>query len=245
MEGAGGMKHRGAHPEDHALFAAAHHAALRSAAADLSWLMSRGYGQPSSLKLVGDRYALCARQRLAVRRCACSDQARDQRASRRVGQARVAGCAIWIDGFNVLTTVEAALAGGVILLARDGCYRDMASVHGTYRRVEETIPALRLIGRTLRSGGAGACTWYLDQPVSNSGRLKAIIERTAGDEGLDWRAEVVMNPDRELIEASDVVIATADSGVLDRCGLWMNLARDVVTKHVPGAWVVDVSGDAV
>jgi hypothetical protein len=29
--------------------------------------------------------------------------------------------------------VEAALAGGVILACRDGAYRDMASIHGTWR----------------------------------------------------------------------------------------------------------------
>jgi len=37
----------------------------------------------------------------------------------------------------------------VILAARDGAYRDMASMHGSYRKVAETLPALELLGRTI------------------------------------------------------------------------------------------------
>src|SRR5688500_10446127 len=47
--------HRGPHPEDAGLFAPAVHPTLRSAVADLSWLLTRGYADPSALKLVGDR----------------------------------------------------------------------------------------------------------------------------------------------------------------------------------------------
>ena len=43
---------------------------------------------------------------------------------------------------NVLITLESALGGGVLLRCRDGCLRDMASLHGTYRIVDETDPAL-------------------------------------------------------------------------------------------------------
>ena len=77
-----------------------------------------------------------------------------------------------LDGYNVLTTIEAALSGGVVLACRDGCYRDMASIHGTYRKVEETPPALMLIGKIAAELGVASCLWYLDSPVSNSGRLK-------------------------------------------------------------------------
>ena len=139
-------KHCGPHPEDARLFAPPQASALRAAAADLSWLLSRGYRAESSLKLVGDRYALAARQRNAVSRCACSDQDAAARRSRQRDAAALAGRDLWLDGYNVLTTVEAALAGGVVLAARDGAYRDMASMHGSYRKVAETLPALEMIG---------------------------------------------------------------------------------------------------
>ena len=56
--------HRGAHPQDRLLFASdPAEPDLRRATSDLNWLLTRGYASVSALKLVGDRYALYARQR--------------------------------------------------------------------------------------------------------------------------------------------------------------------------------------
>jgi len=233
--------HRGPHPDDDRLFAPGAQPVLRRAVDDYSWLLSRGYAQKSSLKLVGDRYSLVARQRVAVGRSACSDQDRLARHQRQCDAGVVAGRPLWLDGYNVLTTIEAALAGGVVLAARDGAYRDMASMHGSYRKVEETQPALDLLGRVLASLEAGPCTWYLDRPVSNSGRLKALIEQTAVGHGWPWRVELVPDPDA-LLSETDEIVATADSTILDRCRAWFNLARETVDREIPTAWVLDLGG---
>ena len=175
---------------------------LREAVNDLSWLLTRGYAGNSGLKIVGDRYALAARQRQAVARCACSENEKSYRASTRISEAEVHGKELLIDGFNLLTTVEAALGGGVILHARDGCTRDMASVHGSYRHVQETRPALLMIGECARILGVKAATWYLDRPISNSGRLRGLILDLAQDQKWAWDVELVFNPD-ELLAASE------------------------------------------
>src|SRR5436309_908220 len=113
-------RHRGAHPEDAALFGPDWHADLRQAVHDLSWLLSRGYASVSALKVVGDRFNLSARQRTAVMRCAAPDDALADRLSRMTALADAPGNArLLIDGYNVLTTVEAALAGGVVIVGRD------------------------------------------------------------------------------------------------------------------------------
>jgi hypothetical protein len=232
--------HRGPHPEDARLFGPDARPKLRQATSDLCWLLSRGYVNSSALKLVGDRYRLTARQRTAVERSACSDADRDRREAHRVDADRLKGRPLWLDGYNVLTTVEAALAGGVILGARDGTYRDMASMHGSYRKVAETRPALELLGREIEALGPSDCRWYLDRPVSNSGRLKKLIEQLAAEAGWTWTVELVADPDAILAQTGQVV-ATADSAILDRCGSWFNLARDTVTQHVPDAEIVDLA----
>ena len=140
-------RHRGPDPEDARLFAPAAVPVLRQAASDLCWLLNRGYAVPSAVELVGNRYALVRRQRTAVARCVCSDEAFRRRQDHHLEPARVLGQELWLDGFNVLNVLEAALSGGVILLGRDGCYRDMAAVHGRYRLVEETLPRLAVGGR--------------------------------------------------------------------------------------------------
>ncbi len=126
---------------------------LREALADFSMLLTKGYADKSSLKLVGDRFSLTQRQRLALMRAACSDQQLQSRLARQVPVGKLAGRPIAIDGYNLLITIEAALSGGLIFKGRDGCFRDLASIHGTYRKVEETIPAIQLIGDFLAQIG--------------------------------------------------------------------------------------------
>ncbi|MDY0167062.1 MAG: DUF434 domain-containing protein [Thermoguttaceae bacterium] len=235
-------RHRGPHPEDFRLFAPEAVPRLRAAAADLAWLLSRGYAQDSSLKLVGDRYSLVARQRTAVARCTCSDADAARRSAKEVPAAAVADEAVWIDGYNVLTTVEAALAGGVVLAARDGAYRDMASMHGSFRKVAETLPSLLILGRVVAQLQPRRSVWYLDRPVSNSGRLRALMEEVAQQHGWSWQIELVADPDRVLAcAAPDCILATADSALLDCCHRWINLARLAVEQSVPNAWIVDCS----
>ena len=98
-------KHRGPHPKDVRLFAAEIWPIFHRAVDDLVWLLSRGYAQKSSLKLVGDRYDLIQRQRIAVGRMACSDADAQRRREHQVTAEQLAGQPLWIDGYNVLTTM--------------------------------------------------------------------------------------------------------------------------------------------
>jgi hypothetical protein len=194
---------------------------------------------PSALKIVGDRYALNARQRMAVMRGACPDAAMESRMQRMRPRAWAGGKTVRIDGYNVLTTIEVALGGGVVLASRDMTYRDIASMHGSYRRVEETLPALELIGSMLADSQIGCAAWYFDQPVSNSGRLKTMMAELAEAKGWNWDIQIVPNPDVVLAKSRDA-IASADSVILDACGKWINLAWEVVMEKVPQAWVVSL-----
>ena len=232
-------RHRGPHPQDVELFAATCQGRLREAVRDLSWLLTRGYAERSALKLVGDRFALLERQRTAVLRSACSEDARSSRIDRQLPAAALVGQTLAIDGFNLLTTVEAALSGGVLLLGQDGCLRDMASMHGSYRRVAETIPALVLIGEFVKRLGVKHCRWWLDQPVSNSARLRTSMQTLAAEHNWLWDVELLPDPDAELRRCSDVV-ATADAGILDDCDRWFNLACEVVKTRISDVELVDL-----
>ena len=151
--------HRGPHPQDQKLFAPAAIGGLRCALADYCLLLTKGYAEKSTLKLVGDRFSLTERQRLAIMRSACSDRQLDSRRKRCVEIKDLPGRPIAVDGYNLLITVEAAMSGGLVLKGRDGCFRDLASIHGTYRKVTETIPAVELIGSFLKDVGAAHAKW--------------------------------------------------------------------------------------
>jgi hypothetical protein len=190
------------------------------------------------VELVGNRYSLTRRQRVAVARCACTDEEAERRQQRQVRPEDLQAEELWLDGFNVLTVLESALGGGVVLLGRDGCCRDVAGLHRRYRKVEETIPALRLLGEMARDWGVAQCRWWLDKPVSNSGRLKALLLDVAEEAGWNWQAELVPNPDYVLSHATQIV-ATSDSVVLDNCQRWFNCARLLIDTRVPQAHVLD------
>ncbi|MHC4624583.1 MAG: DUF434 domain-containing protein [Planctomycetota bacterium] len=232
--------HRGPHPQDAKLFAPAAIADLLSALADFSLLLTKGYADKSALKLVGDRFSLTDRQRLAIMRSACSDHQLTSRGERCVPARALAGRRIAIDGYNLLITIEAAMSGGVVFKGRDGCFRDLASIHGTYRKVTETIPAVELIGRFLWEIGVTDPKWLLDSPVSNSGRLKTLIGELARKHGWNWDIQLLQSPDAELIR-TDRIVASSDSAVLDRCRSWTNLARAVIEERIPHTRLVDLS----
>lgn len=232
--------HRGPHPADAKLFAPEAVSDLRTALADFSMLLTKDYAEKSALKLVGDKFSLTERQRLAVMRSACSDQELISREQRCVPTEALAGQRLAIDGYNVLITVEAAMSGAVIFKGRDGCFRDLASIHGTYRKVTETIPAVQLIGGFLSRLGAASVLWLLDSPVSNSGRLKTLIGKMASETDWNWEIQLLPSPDAELIR-TEAVVASSDSVVLDGCKRWVNLSREIIEQKLPETYLVDLS----
>src|SRR5262245_28733674 len=121
-------RHRGPHPQDAQLFATAQLPRLRAAARELHWLLDRGYPPASALRFCGDHHQLDTRQRLLLQRAACTTAQAQARRLHRLATDRLRGRRVQLDGFNVLITVEAALAGALLLRAADGCLRDLASV---------------------------------------------------------------------------------------------------------------------
>jgi hypothetical protein len=225
---------------DERLFGARQLPALRAAVSDLCWLLDHGYASNSAGELVGNRHNLASRQRMAVSRCACSIESANRRRELQLTPDAVRGQELWLDGYNVLTILESALAGGVVLLGRDGCCRDIAGIHRRFRKVNETIPGLHLIGEATAAWGVTCCRWWLDKPVSNSGRLKALIHEQAKAAGWNMEVELDFNPDRVLYKSAHV-ISTSDGAVLDRCQKWLNLTRRIISERIQNTWLLDLS----
>jgi hypothetical protein len=222
-------KHRGQDPEDAKLFAAAQIPKLQKASGDFCLLLTKGYPPAGTLKLVGDHFSLTARQRLAVMRTGCSDGQLEQRKQKQIQPSELSGRAIAIDGYNLLITIETALSGGFLFKCADGCFRDLAGLHGTYRQVEETVGAIELTAEVLQGLGVEDVLWLFDRPVSNSGKLKTLIYELAERNNWQWNAELHFNPDKELIETERIVVSS-DSDVLDKCNGWVNLTEAIIAK---------------
>ncbi len=236
------QRHRGRHPQDEKLFGDKWVPILKGAVTDLSFLLSRGYKDEPALKLVGDHYQLASRQRLAVQRAACSDQSMEYRGARCVPPEALHGARLAIDGYNLLITAESALSDGILIKGRDGCIRDMSSIHSSYHKVEETLPAIRLLGETLAALGLDRVCWYFDAPVSNSGRLKRLLAHEAERNGWNWQIELVSGLDALLADSEEVVITT-DGWILDRTDRWANLVTLLVAQPQIQCEVLDLASN--
>ena len=92
---------------------------------------------------------------------------------------------------------------------------------------------------TLREMHAGSAHILLDEPVSNSGRLKAMIAETGENGPLPLDIRIMRDVDRALWEKENVI--SSDSIILDRCKSWVNLmARCAEKRNVQPLCVWDM-----
>lgn len=235
-------KRRGYDPSDEAGFSEASVLLLRKALDEVIWLLDRGYKLRSVVELVGGHYQLTARQRVALQRAAVTHRQQANRAETMLPMVAAQHTPLSIDGFNLIILLEVALSGSPLILGRDGVLRDLAGLRGTYGIVDKTPLALAWIGRALGELGVPSAKFFLDAPVSNSGRLGQLILEAGTSWGIPIEAALVKNADVALAGTEGVV--SGDSVILDDCRSWLNLGRWIIEKWITDAWIVNLeSGD--
>ena len=228
---------RGSNPNDSAWFTGEALARLAAAHKDVSWLLDRGYKTDSIIEFTGNRYQLSARQRNALKRAASSSIQNERRKSAMLPyEAAKHGC-LYIDGFNLIITLEVALSGSPIIKGSDGVLRDLAGLRGTYSLIAQTDKALDLIGRCFRELSVPEAVFYLDSPVSNSGRLKKSILEHA--KNWETPVQVVLVPNADVMFYGMERVVSGDSIVLDRCLSWFNLSLKIIGDYIKDAWIID------
>ena len=200
---------------------------LRIAGGHITYLINQGYDLKQASVFVGNHFLLSERQRLAITRSiATNDQLKSRREKEKT---ELAGGEAWIDGFNTIITLEVLLSGSFLFRGMDGTIRDLAALRGTYRIIPETQAAVRMMLDTLREMHAGSAHILLDEPVSNSGRLKALIAEIGENAPLPLDIRITRDVDCALWEKENVI--SSDSIVLDHCKSWVNLMARCVDKQ--------------
>lgn len=231
---------RGVDPEDRR-FSEESISKLQKAQQEIEWLIDRGYKVSPVLKMVGNHYQFSVRQRNALKRSTASSEEVKLRKSKCVCIDSLKDKCLYIDGFNLIITLETAFSGAPVILCNDGTYRDLAGLRGTYRIIDKTDYALDAVGRKIDDMQIRRVNFLLDRGVSNSGRLKKFILEYS----VNWHACVEVNlmddVDSFLYEKDRVV--TSDSIILDECFSWCNLARTTIDDCVPCARIVNLGGE--
>ena len=224
------LKNRGKEASDDDLFGTEKiQLKLKEAVTDLSYFLSRGYGEKATLALVGNRYRLNSRQQQAVRGMSASQSQIEDRKSKEIQSSDLEGKEIAIDGFNALILLESILSNAYVFKGQDGFIRDLSSVHGTYKRVKQTSQAIEMIADFYIKEKIKTIYWFFDKPVSNSGRLKKMIEEIALENQYDWKVELVYNPDKVIAESNWIAV-TSDAWILDNASTNFNLIKHILAQ---------------
>lgn len=223
---------RGYDPQDSRFFGEQYRESIQKAAVETRWIMNRGYGPDQTITFVGNHYMLSQRQRMALYRSVMTDA---ERALHEAKEVKELTGPVYIDGFNIIISLEVALSGSLMLLGDDGVIRDLAGLHGTYRIIDKTESAVRLLKEELMKHPAiTEIHVFLDRPVFNSGRLKALIQDVFSDVPR-VTVELVDSPDRCLRGLLNVI--SADSIVMNESQTWYNAVNSIVERKIPEAWV--------
>lgn len=228
---------RGFDPEDPQWFSEEAVQQLRIAQEEIQWLLDRGYKEGPVIDFIGGHYQLSSRQRIALKRSVSPSLKYEKRISTKLPLTKARDGSLNIDGFNLIIALEVALSGSIIILGRDGVPRDLAGLRGSYKIIEQTDQALELIGEVLHQLFVPEVKFFLDSPVSNSGRLKNKILEHAANWSIPVEIELLPNVDTVLSSMDRVV--TGDSVILGCCKSWFNLSREIIENSITNAWIVN------
>jgi Uncharacterized conserved protein len=211
---------------------------LRRAQKDILYLLEQGYPIKNASTFTGNHYMLSERQRLAIVRATAVSSVLKQRREKQLGDQTL-GRKVYLDGLNIIISLEVALSKGTLIRCMDTTVRDLAGLRGTYRLIESTEEAIRLIGEKLTALRVEEAVFYLDAPVSNTGRLKQKLLEVLGSFPIKTEVLLVNNADVILEKLENVI--TTDAIILNKCSSWYNLTAEIIRDSIQENYWIDLS----
>ncbi len=218
---------RGYLPEDERNFSPAAIQNMKTASRHICYLLNEGYDLKSASTFIGNHFLLSERQRLAIARSVAADEQLRTREAKE--KTALDGAEVWIDGFNTVITLEVMFSDSLLFECMDKTIRDLAALRGTYRIIPETEKAVGALFGTLKEQNIKTAHILLDEPVSNSGRLKTLLAELGEGYPFDLDIQILKAVDPALWDKDNVI--TTDSIILDHCIGWFNLMKICVQKH--------------
>ncbi len=233
------MSRRGYAPEDEKQFTGRQLELLQKAADEVQFLLDRGYDVKPVTTFVGNHNMFSERQRLALARSVSAKEYIQKRMNKELLQmeGEYLPETVHIDGFNTIITLEVALSGSPVFCCRDGVFRDLAGLRGTYRVIDKTQEAIRLLLGHLELLNIPEAVFYLDAPVSNSGRLSGLIRECAQGYNISVQTQIIPDVDRVLEQMESVI--SGDAIILNRCKSWLNI-MPLILEQMEYIWKIQL-----
>ncbi|HSO26100.1 MAG TPA: DUF434 domain-containing protein [Methanobacteriaceae archaeon] len=211
------------------------HEKLKIASKDLRYLLNQGYRKKIALNFVANHYLLNKKSRNYLARSVFSNSLSQSRRSKIVNFKDINGKILFLDGYNVLITVESILNNYEVILADDGLLRDVQGIFGKYKFSSNTNNALTLIFECVSKYPPREIKFYLDQQVSFSGKLGQEINEMLKNYDLNGTSILSNNVDYHITQEcanSISIAATSDGIIVDKVEKVVDIPHFILKKGV-------------
>ncbi|MHC1592608.1 MAG: DUF434 domain-containing protein [Methermicoccaceae archaeon] len=207
---------------------------LHEAGDDLRLLLDRGYSKQHALRFVSDHYRLESRWRYVLSRAVHPSAVVAQRKEKRVECAMLEGKVLWVDGHNVLITIESMLKEDELFLCDDGFLRDTRGVFRSFRLTDMTLRAVRLVVELLHAVRVQEAHFVFDRRLSKSGELASHVWHSLSEAEVPGDATTSDAVDF-LLKHAHGVVASADGPVVDATERVVDLPQCVLRMEEESA----------
>jgi hypothetical protein len=203
---------------------------LGLAASDIRYLVNRGYTKESSIRFVADHYRLPLEDRFVLSRVVVPSKIAEARQKKLISLREIHEKDLVVDGYNVLITTESLLGKVPVYICDDGLCRDTRGIFRRYRASLLTIPSLREILDLLVEMRPASVSFLLDEQISMSGELAAIIRGMISERELPGTSKTAKNVDR-LMKTVGGIVATGDGNIVDAAKRVVDLPKEIAKRR--------------
>ena len=199
---------------------------------DYIYLLERKYPQKAILKLIGDKYLLSGIERTILFRGIATQNKIVSRCTKLATENELYHQTLHVDCYNTLITIGSYLNGSIVFVGNDNFLRDASEIHGKIFRTELFKKSLLLIFNYLKKINVYEVLFYLDKPVSYSGKLCQEINDWLKKENIKGNAQTCGSPDFILKNIDYGFCSTSDSIIIDNSKMKIfDLSRKTIEFH--------------
>jgi hypothetical protein len=200
---------------------------------DYQYLVDQGYLPRNILDLVGNRHELKAVERSMLYRGIFSEISCQKRSGKMVKSNELSkNDNLIVDGLNVIITIASYLQGLPVFIATDGLVRDASNVRAKIQTLNKLTEATRLLKKYLPVLNIQNIEIYLNSQVESSMEISIILKEIDFTEGANVFIKLQKDVDRSLIESSNGIVCTSDTGIIDKTdNRIFDLASAIIYHH--------------
>ena len=202
---------------------------LLNAAADIRYLLNRGYNLKGAVGFVCDHYRLDANSRHILSRAVIAGPTCEKRQKKFLPCDTIQGNNIIVDGYNIIIGMESILERKAIM-CDDGVVRDIKGISRNFRTSGNTHQAIGLILSFLEEKSPSRVCFLFDSQISKSGVLAKLLREKIAQSGLTGSAGTSRHVDHDLKYSSDIV-ATSDGVIIDAVEKVINLLCCIICEN--------------